>query len=303
MDSLIIGSHVSFKKDDQLLGSVQEIISYGGNAFMIYTGAPQNTNRQKIDNQLTTMAHALMEKNSIEKSNVIVHAPYIINPSNNKNFDFNVSFLKQEIERVQELGLSKMVLHPGSHVGLGIEEGIINTTNVLNETIKKTDQITICLETMSGKGSEIGFTFEQIKQILDGIILNDKVGVCLDTCHINDAGYNISDIDKIITDFDKIIGLNKLVCIHINDSKNNIASHKDRHENFGFGTLGFDNLLNIVYHSKLKNIPKILETPYVSLENQKDKLYPPYRFEIEMIQNKKFNKNLLENIRNYYKNL
>ena len=270
---------------------------------MLYTGAPQNSNRLPISDELTKEGLELMKENNIDAKNVIVHAPYIINPSNNKNLDFNISFLRQEIDRVISLGLSKLVLHPGSHVGLGVEEGIKNTIEVLNKALKKEDNIVICIETMAGKGTEIGKTFEEVAQIIKGVILKEKIGVCLDTCHINDAGYDISNIDKILDEFDNIIGLDKLICIHINDSKNIMGAHKDRHDNFGFGEIGFDNLLKVIYHDKLKGIPKILETPYVALENAKDKLFPPYKFEIEMIRNKKFNSNLLENIRDYYKNL
>lgn len=301
MEKLIIGSHVSFTKDTQLLGSVKEVLSYGANTLMLYTGAPQNTNRQNIDINLTEEAHKLMIENGIDKNNIIVHAPYIINPSNDNNLEFNISFLKQEIERTQTLGLSKLVLHPGSHVGLGIEKGIKNTIEVLNAALKKEDNIIICIETMAGKGTEIGFDFDQIAQIINGVNLKDKVGVCLDTCHINDAGYDINNFDQVLEKFNQVIGLDKLYCIHINDSKNGQGTHKDRHENFGLGTLGFENLLKIIYHDKLKGIPKILETPYIGDENTKDRLYPPYKFEIEMIRNKKFNPSLLEDIRNYYK--
>ena len=303
MEDLIIGSHVSFTKDKQLLGSVLEALSYGANTLMLYTGAPQNANRLPISDNLTKEGLELMEKSNINKDNVIVHAPYIINPSNSKNLDFNVSFLRQEIDRVISLGLSKLVLHPGSHVGLGIEEGIKNTIEVLNKALKEEDNIIICIETMAGKGTEIGTDFEQINEIIKGVKLQDKVGVCLDTCHINDAGYDVSDFDGLLDEFDKTIGLNKLICVHINDSKNITWSHKDRHENFGLGTIGFNSLLKVIYHEKLKGIPKILETPYIGDENTKDRLYPPYKFEIEMIKNKELDPNFLEKIREYYKNL
>jgi len=303
MNNLIIGSHVSFSKDSQLIGSVKEALNYGANTLMLYTGAPQNSNRLPIADDLTQQGLELMKINNIDVNNVIVHAPYIINPANDKNLDFNVSFLRQEIDRVISLGLSKLVLHPGSHVGLGVEEGIKNIIDVLNFSLKPEDNIIICIETMAGKGTEIGSTFEQIASIIKGVKLQEKIGVCLDTCHISDAGYDISDFDKILDDFDRIIGLNKLICIHINDSKNVVGAHKDRHENFGLGELGFDNLLKIIYHDKLKGIPKILETPYVGLEGTKDRLFPPYKFEIEMIKNKEFNPNILNDIREYYKNL
>ena len=293
---MIIGSHVSFKKDTQLVGSVKEALSYGSTTFMFYTGAPQNTNRQTIDDNLTKEALKIMNENNIDINNVIVHAPYIINLASNN--DFAVDFLKQELKRVEQLGMTKLVLHPGSSVKLSKEEGIKNIIDNLNKVGKS--NVLILLETMAGKGTELGKTFEEIKEIIDGV--NYPLGVCLDTCHINDAGYDLNDFDKVLDLFDKIIGLNYLKCIHVNDSKNVISAHKDRHENIGYGTIGFDNLINIIYHDKLKNIPKILETPYVSMDdNSKERMYPPYKFEIEMILNKKFNNNLINDIRNYYK--
>ena len=301
MYNLIIGSHVSYKSDNQLIGSVNEALSYNSNTFMFYTGAPQNTARFPIDNNKTIEALKIMKENNIDIKNVIVHAPYIINPANDKNKDFNINFLTQEIKRVETYGVTMMVLHPGSHVGLGIDIGIQNIIDVLNECVKDDTKVNICLETMAGKGSELGTSFEQLKKIIDGVKYNDKVKVCLDTCHINDAGYDLNNFDKVLNEFDKVIGLNKLACIHVNDSKNDLGTHKDRHENIGYGTIGFDNLLKVLYHERLNNIPKILETPYVKdLDN--DKLsYPPFKFEIEMIRNRKFNDKLLDDVRNYYK--
>jgi deoxyribonuclease-4 len=292
---LIIGSHVSFKKDTQLVESIKEALTYGANTFMFYTGAPQNTARSSLDETKIKEGQKLMTESNIDIKNVIVHAPYIINLANPKTQEFAVTFLKEEVKRVEQLGITKMVLHPGSHVGVGYEEGIKNIINGLNQVIDKTTKVTILLETMAGKGSECGITFEQIKEIIDGVIYQDKVAVCLDTCHIHDAGYDLNNFDEILTKFDKIIGLDKLQCVHVNDSKNVISSHKDRHENIGFGNIGFDNLIKVIYHEKLKDVPKILETPYVEKTN------PPYKFEIEMIKNKTFNKNLYEDINHYYK--
>jgi deoxyribonuclease-4 len=302
MNELIIGSHVSFKKDSQMLGSVKEALSYDANTFMFYTGAPQNTNRAAINDQKTLEAMQMMKDNNIDLRNVIVHAPYIINPANTANLEFSTNFLRQEIERVEALGVTKLVLHPGSHVQLGEETAIKNIIATLNNCILSDTKVTICLETMAGKGSEVGKEFKQIKQIIDGVVYNDKVKVCLDTCHLNDAGYDLSNFDKILDEFDEIIGLEKIACVHINDSKNALGSHKDRHENLGFGTIGFNNLLNVIYHEKLRNVPKILETPYVSKEdNSKEKIFPPYKFEIKMIRDKKFNENIIKDIREYYK--
>ena len=300
---LILGSHVSFTKDSQLLGSVKESLSYGANTFMFYTGAPQNTNRSNIDENLTKEAFELMKENNIDIKNVVVHAPYIINLANNgNNYNFSIEFLKEEIKRTELLGVDKLVLHPGSHVGLGSEVGIKNIIEALNKIITKEQNVIICLETMAGKGSEVGISFNEIKQIIDGVTYKEKIGVCLDTCHINDAGYDLSNFDKVLMEFDNIIGLDKLKCLHINDSKNDIGMHKDRHENFGYGTIGFDTLMKIIYHEKLKDIPKILESPYVSFdEESKKRLYPPYKFEIEMIKNKVFDNELLTKIRSYYK--
>ena len=299
---LIIGAHVSFKNDKQLLGCVQEALSYKANTFMFYTGAPQNTNRLGIKDELTLEAYKLMKENDIDLNNVIVHAPYIVNLANSKNFDFSVSFLTSEVERCSLLGINKMVLHPGSAVEGNRDIAINNIIKGLNLILDNDYNVTICLETMAGKGNEIGKTFEEINRIIEGVKFKDKIGVCLDTCHINDAGYDISNFDKVLDEFDSIIGLDKLKCIHVNDSKNDIASHKDRHENIGYGYLGFDNLINIIYNKKIENIPKILETPYVTKTyDSKEREYPPYLFEIEMIRNKKFNDNLITDIRNYYK--
>ena len=189
---MIIGSHVSFKKDKQLLGSVEESLSYGSNTFMFYTGAPQNTNRQKIDDKLTMLGKELMIKNNIDINNIIVHAPYIINMASDNNFA--VDFLKEELKRVEQLGMTKLVLHPGSSVKLTKEEGIKNIIDNLNKVGKS--KVMILLETMAGKGTELGSSFEEIKKIIDGV--NYNVGVCLDTCHINDAGYDINDFDNVL---------------------------------------------------------------------------------------------------------
>ena len=303
MEKLIIGSHVSYTKEEEMLGSVKEALSYKENTFMFYTGAPQNTFRAKIDEDKVKKAKELMKENDIDINNVIIHAPYIINLANDKDkdkYNFAINFLKEELKRAKILGIKNIVLHPGSHVGLGVEKGIQNIINALNEVLKE-EGPTICLETMAGKGTEIGKTFEEINEIIKGIKNKEKIGVCLDTCHLNDSGYDIANFDELLEKFGKIIGINKIKCIHINDSKNEKGTHKDRHENIGFGKLGFQNIINIIYNEKLKEVPKILETPYISMNGGKDRTYPPYKFEIEMIKNKKFNPNLLEDIRNYNK--
>ena len=296
---LIIGSHVSFKKEDGLLGSVKEALSYKANTFMFYTGAPQNAKRLPINMELVDEAKKMMIDNGIDINNVIVHAPYIINLANGD--DFAVSFLRQEVERCIKIGINKLVLHPGSYVSLSKEEGLNNIVLGLNKILNKDMNIKILLETMAGKGTEIGCSFEDLKYIIDNVKYNEKLGVCLDTCHINDAGYDISSFDNVMMEFDNIIGIERLLCLHINDSKNIRGSKKDRHENFGFGTLGFDNLLKIVYYPNLELVPKILETPYVSKDDDsKERLYPPYKEEIEMIRNKEFDADLISKIRSKY---
>lgn len=304
MKELIIGSHVSFKKETQLLGSLEEALSYGANTFMFYTGAPQNTNRSKIDPELTNQAHQKMKEKNIQIEHVIVHAPYIINLANNEkegNYNFAISFLKQEIERCESLGITKLVLHPGSSVKLDRLVAIENIIHALNEVLKKEQGVQILLETMAQKGTEIG-SLDEIKTILNGVKLSEKVGVCLDTCHLNDAGYDLSDFDSFLEEFEQKIGLEKIKCVHINDSKNPIGAHKDRHENIGFGYLGFDTMIKIIYHEKLKGVPKILETPYVTeTDESKERAYPPYQFEIDMIRKKQFDSQLIQKVRQAYK--
>ena len=290
---LYIGSHVGFKKDSQLVGSLKEALSYQANTFMFYTGAPQNTSRYPIQDGLTIEALSLMKQKEIDYSKVVVHAPYIINLANDKDpdkFMFSVRFLQEELERCELLGIRSMVLHPGSHVGLGVDTAISNIAKGLN-MILGSHPVTILLEVMAGKGTEIGSSLEEIKRIIDLVDHKEHIGVCLDTCHLNDAGYDMSRFDQFLDLFDDVIGIDKIGCVHINDSKNVLGSHKDRHENIGFGTIGFDTLLSVVYNKRLEDIPKILETPYV------DRKIAPYKYEIEMIRNKKFDEHLIDEIR------
>ena len=288
---LKIGSHVSFRKDTQLVGSLDEALSYGSTTFMFYTGAPQNTNRIPLDKRLISEAKAKMIEHSIDIKDIIVHAPYIINLANSdpNKYEFSINFLKQECKRCEELGIEKLVLHPGSHVGLGEEAGLNNIINALNEILASTKTV-ILLETMAGKGTELGKSLEQIKTIINGV-KHSNIGICLDTCHLSDAGYDMSDFDNFVKKLEDMNLFEKVKCIHINDSKNPLGAHKDRHENIGFGYLGFDTLINIIYYDKFKDIPKILETPYVGE-------IAPYKYEIDMIKNKTFDDKLKEKIIN-----
>ncbi|WP_108670777.1 deoxyribonuclease IV [Peribacillus acanthi] len=294
---LKIGSHVSMSGKKMLLAASEEAVSYGANTFMVYTGAPQNTRRKKIEDLNIEAGRLHMEKHGIDE--IIVHAPYIINIGNSQNpdtFELGVNFLRMEIERTAAIGAKQIVLHPGAHVGAGTEAGIAKIVEGLNEVLTSDQTVQIALETMAGKGSECGKSFEEIAMIMDGVTLNDKLSVCFDTCHIHDAGYNIvEDFDGVLNEFDKIVGIDRLKVLHINDSKNAVGMRKDRHENIGFGHIGFSALDYIVHHPQLMHVPKILETPYVG-EDKNDKK-PPYKHEIEMLRNRTFNENLLDVIR------
>ena len=297
---MYLGSHVSFDSKEQLLKSVKECISYGANTFMFYTGAPQNTNRCIIDDSLTYKAYELMKSSGVHLDKVVAHAPYIVNLANDldpSKYDFSINFIKNEIDRLESIGIKYLVLHPGSSVGIDREKALFNISNALNKILYPGCNVMILLESMAGKGTECGKTIEELKTIIDFVDLKENVGVCLDTCHLNDSGVDISKFDEYLNEFDKVIGIDKIKCIHINDSKNELGMHKDRHENFGFGTIGFDNLINLIYNERLADVLKILETPYVG----ENKEYPPYKHEIEMIKERKFNENLINDIINYYK--
>ena len=289
-----IGSHVSMGGKKMLLGASEEAASYGANVFMVYTGAPQNTKRRPIEELNIEAGHAHMEENGI--LGLIVHAPYIINIGNTEKpatFKLGVDFLKMEIERSEALGAKQIVLHPGAHVKAGDEAGIQKIIEGLNEVLTHEQKIQIALETMAGKGTEVGRTFEQLAAIIDGVVHNEKLSVCFDTCHTHDAGYAVStDFDSVLNEFDKIIGIDRLKVLHINDSKNVLGARKDRHENIGFGHIGFDALYRIVHHPQLTDVPKILETPYIGL----DKAMPPYKQEIEMLRTGCFDSNWITTI-------
>ena len=290
-----IGSHVSNNGFRMLQGSVEEALSYGANCFMVYLGAPQNTYRKPLTEMRINEALALCKENNISPSDIIVHAPYIVNlaQSDNQKFEFAVSFLTNELMGTSMIGAKYMVLHPGAHVGMGAEYGINRIASGINIMLSDTmnyDSV-ILLETMAGKGTECGRTFEEIASIIEKVHNKDRIGVCLDTCHINDAGYDIvNNYEAVIEEFDRVIGLKYLKCIHLNDSKNVRGAHKDRHENIGFGNVGFDTIMKFVLDERFKDIPKILETPYV--EYNKNISYPPYKEEIEMIKDGVFDPNL-----------
>lgn len=288
---MLLGSHVNYGKEG-LLGCVKQAISYNATTFMFYTGAPQNSVRKPIDEKLTIEAQKLMQENNIDINTVICHAPYIINLANKskmESWEFSISFLKEEIKRCTSLGIKYIVLHPGSAVSYTKSEAIQNIIEALNEVITEETSCMILLETMAGKGTEIGSNMEEIKEILDNIIYKNKIGVCLDTCHLNDSGIDINCFDDYLNKFDELIGLDKVKCLHLNDSLNPLSSHKDRHANIGYGTIGFNTLLNVCYNPILKDVPKILETPYINE-------HAPYKYEIASLLSKKFNPSLSEDV-------
>ena len=287
---IILGSHTSFA-NNQLLGCVKEAIDNGANTFMFYTGAPQNSIRKPINKEYLNSAYELMKENNIDINNIVCHVPYIVNLANPLTNAFGTFFLNSEIERCEILKVKKLILHPGSATNITKVEGIKNIITCLNKVITKEQSVTILLETMAGKGNEIGSNIEELMAIIDGIDIKDKIGVCLDTCHINDAGYKF---DEYLELFDKMIGIERIGCIHLNDSKNEMGTHKDRHENIGYGMIGFDKLLDVVYNERLKKVPKILETPY--FENN----YSPYKLEIKMIKTKAFNPNFYDDIKDNF---
>ena len=293
-----IGSHVSMSGKDMLLGSAKEAVSYGADTFMFYTGAPQNTRRKDISELNIDAAWEYMNAHGIDE--IIVHAPYIINLGNtvkSETFSLAVEFLAKEIGRTISCRSHTLILHPGAHVGAGTEAGTAQIIKGLNEVLTADTDCVIALETMAGKGSEIGRTFEELARIYDGVVHNEKLRVCFDTCHTSDSGYDIiHHFDDVINEFDHILGKEQIAVFHINDSKNVPGAAKDRHENIGFGQIGFDALNYIVRHPDFEDIPKILETPWIPSPDDRKKSYPPYKHEIAMLRRGVFDPGLKEKV-------
>lgn len=291
--NLIIGSYVKMAAPLYFLGSVLEAISYGANSFMFYTGAPQNNKRVPLEKCKIPEALEIMNHNKFDLNNVICHAPYLINLANikNKNIrDMSIDMMINEVNRCYAFGCKTIVLHPGSSLGddrIDCLDSIINSLNYIFEKTK--NDVVVALETMAGKGNELGSNFDELGYIISHVKDKKRIGVCLDTCHLNDSGHDLNDFDSVLSQFSKRIDLKYIKAVHINDSKNEKGCHKDRHQNIGFGTIGFDALLKVLYHPLLNNIPKILETPYID-----DK--PPYSLEIKMIKSRKFDRNVFENL-------
>lgn len=293
-----LGSHVSMGGKDMLLASAKEAHSYGADTFMFYTGAPQNTKRKDIRELKIEPAWDYMKEHGI--SDIVVHAPYIINLGNSvkpETYELAVNFLGTEIERTIACKSKTLILHPGAHVGAGTDAGIRQIVKGLNEVLTKDTDLCIALETMAGKGSEIGRSFEELARIYDGVTYNEKLRVCFDTCHTHDSGYDIiHDFDGVIEEFDRILGKDQIAVFHINDSKNVRSAGKDRHANLGFGEIGFSALSYIVHHPDFTQVPKILETPYIASPTKEKKSYAPYRYEIEMLRKDAFDPDMPEHI-------
>jgi deoxyribonuclease-4 len=291
---LYLGSHVDLVAPDYLVHAVETSIQQGANTMMIYTGAPQNSLRKPTEIMRIQEAHALMKAKGMPLDKVVVHAPYIINLGNTINSEtatMGVTFLIRELARVHAMGFSMLVLHPGAHVGAGSQVALDGINERLNQVFKEEHSpVKVALETMAGKGSEVGTTFEELAYIIKQSDHPERLGVCLDTCHISDAGYDVHDVDGVLNAFDRIIGLHKLLVIHINDSKNPRGAKKDRHENLGYGTIGFETLQRYVHHPRLQHLPKILETPWIE-----DKT--PYAIEIKMLKDGRMTKGWRDQIK------
>ena len=295
---VLLGSHVGMSGRDMLLGSAKEAVSYGANTFMIYTGAPQNTRRKEIKDLNIEAGWDYMQEHGIEE--IVIHAPYIINLGNSvkpETFQLAVEFLAKEMERTQALRSQILVLHPGSHVGEGATRGIEQIAKGLNEVLTRDTKVYIALETMAGKGSEVGRSFEELEEIYDRVQFNEKLRVCFDTCHTHDAGYDIvHDFEGVMEEFDRRLGKEQIAVFHINDSKNERGAAKDRHETIGFGYIGYQALRAITLHPAFEKIPKILETPYVPDPDAKSVSYAPYAREIEMLKAGHFEDNMKEQL-------
>lgn len=291
---MIIGSYVSMSAPGYLLGAMQETVGYHANACMIYTGAPQNTRRVPVEKLRLQEARDYMQAHGLSMDHVIVHAPYIINLANTlkpETFDLGVRFLRQELERVQALGVRVLVLHPGAHLKEGEEKGLAKIVEGLDLAMEGMGgQLTIALETMAGKGSELGWKFEQLRWIIDHARYGERLSVCMDTCHMHDAGYDVQDLDGLLAEFDRVIGIQRIAAVHVNDSRNVRGARKDRHANIGFGEIGFDALSAFVHHPALADTVKILETPYVEG-------HAPYGEEIAMLKQNTFDPSLMDQIR------
>ena len=281
-----LGSHVGMAGKDMFLASVKEAESYGANVLMLYTGAPQNTRRKEIKDLNIEKGWEYAAQAGINE--IVVHAPYIINLANTVKpeiFTLAVEFLEKEIISTAAMRSKTLVLHPGSCLDAGVDAGTAQIVKGLNQVLDQNeDDVFIALETMAGKGSEIGRSFEELARIYDGVHKKERLRVCFDTCHVNDAGYDLShDYEGVFQHFDEVLGLGQIAVFHINDSMNPCGTHKDRHANIGKGYLGEEVLKKLVHDPRFEEIPKILETPWLCEEGSDKKTIPPYKEEIRQL--------------------
>lgn len=298
----LLGSHVGLGGKEQYLASVKEAVAYGADVFMVYTGAPQNTFRKPVREMMIPEAVAAMKDRGIDPARVVVHAPYIVNLANPdpERRAFAVSFLSEEIMRTQAMGARTIVLHPGAHMKEGAEAGIERVADGIRRILANTaaTEVAIALEGMAGKGTEVGRSFDELGLMLSLIGPSPRVGVCFDTCHTHDAGYDvIDDFESTLREYDGIVGIDRILVVHVNDSKNERGARKDRHANIGFGRIGFDALDRIVHHPAFADVPKILETPYVPSDDDPALGYPPYRYEIAMLRERRFDPDAMTKIK------
>ena len=255
-----IGCHLSASKGYAHMG--QEAVSIGANTFQFFTRNPRGSKAKAIDPKDVEKFLGFAQEHQLDR--ILAHAPYTLNAcaAEPRTREFALEVMADDLQRMEYTPDNYYNFHPGSHVGQGIEKGVEMISDLLNTILKPQQTTMVLLETMSGKGSEVGGRFEEIWRIIDGVEMQDKLGVCLDTCHIYDAGYDIiSDLDGVLAEFDRVIGLNRLLAVHLNDSKNPFASHKDRHEKIGEGSLGMDAITNVINHPRLRHLPFFLETP------------------------------------------
>lgn len=272
---MIIGCHLSVSKGFEAMG--KEALSIGANTFQFFTRNPRGGKAKEIDKEDVQKLLSLMEEHNFGK--ILAHAPYTLNPcsKDEKTREFALNTMIDDLKRMEFLPNNLYNFHPGSHVGQGVEKGIELISSQLNTVLYEDMTTTVLLETMAGKGSEVGSKFEELKAIIDNTNLKDKLGVCLDTCHVFDGGYDIVDnLENVLEEFDKIIGIEKLKAIHINDSMNYLGCHKDRHQKIGQGAIGIEAFERIINHKYLKDLPYYLETP-----NELD----GYKAEIELLRN------------------
>lgn len=288
-----LGSHVSMKAPRYYVDSILESLHNGANTLMLYTGAPQNAKRIPLEELHIEEALELAKEHQLDSHHFIVHAPYIINlanPLETEKVEMGKRFLLTELERTEKMGISTLVLHPGSHKGAGEKAGLDTLISSLNDVLAiDPTHVIIALETMAGKGFEVGRTLDELAYVYQHIIKKDRIGFCLDTCHLSDGGYDLTNTQQFLALVDEKLGLENIKVVHLNDSKNPIGSHKDRHENIGFGQIGFDTLYRLYCAPELEDVPFILETPYV---NEKS----PYEKEISMLHLGVFDEEMKEKL-------